>query len=248
MKFSYALTIFLVLSVSVLYFFVPGIGAARMVDNKIFETMELKAVVEEKEIKLFAHTSNNALAMLATREGFSIPEENAMVIGSNEAEMMVKNDLIKKSGDKLYGFFGIDTQVGGIYKKTDTMIDHMHFLSKNQFKELDGVSNVFIGFNEGMPKLFFTYKNNDDFLKRFEFSSGNLENYRVISMNGKTLYPIVLGYDEAEMMISEKLFTDAGDKIEGFFGKDVFIAGILKKTDSGVDMMHFIPLGKGDLK
>jgi hypothetical protein len=51
-----------------------------------------------------------------------------------------------------------------------------------------------------------------------------------------------LGGKEAEMMIKEKMFSNVGDKIEDFFGKPVFIAGILEPTNTTLDMLHYMLL------
>jgi hypothetical protein len=52
---------------------------------------------------------------------------------------------------------------------------------------------------------------------------------------------MLIGSDEAKMMRAEKLFSQPGDTLSGFFGKDVKIVGILAKTNSALDMMHFVP-------
>lgn len=51
---------------------------------------------------------------------------------------------------------------------------------------------------------------------------------------------LVVGYDEAKMMTDEKLFSKPGDSINGLFGIDVTIGGVLAKTGDKVDMMHFV--------
>lgn len=62
--------------------------------------------------------------------------------------------------------------------------------------------------------------------------------YRIAS---KSYIPLYIGYNEANMMQKEKLFTKVGDTINNLFGNDVMIAGITKKTYTSLDMMHFVP-------
>jgi hypothetical protein len=42
-------------------------------------------------------------------------------------------------------------------------------------------------------------------------------------------------------MRAEKLFTDVGDVIEGFFGNDVTVAAVARRTGTALDMVHFVP-------
>ena len=44
-------------------------------------------------------------------------------------------------------------------------------------------------------------------------------------------------------MIKENLFKKEGDTINGFFGNDVIISGILSKTNSQLDNYHFVKEG-----
>ena len=55
-------------------------------------------------------------------------------------------------------------------------------------------------------------------------------------------YPVILGSQEADTMREEKLFSDTGDTIKGFFGKNVVIVGILDETSTGLDWIHITPL------
>lgn len=50
-------------------------------------------------------------------------------IGSTEAEMMVKENLFQKEGDRIDNFFGINAIVAGILPETNSILDSMHYLS-----------------------------------------------------------------------------------------------------------------------
>jgi hypothetical protein len=52
---------------------------------------------------------------------------------------------------------------------------------------------------------------------------------------------VYIAYTEAQMMIEEKLFSNKFDKLEWFFGNNVIIAGLPKKTETNLDMFHFVP-------
>ena len=49
------------------------------------------------------------------------------------------------------------------------------------------------------------------------------------------------------MMREEKLFDEVGDPIRGFFGENVVVVGVLERTNSSFDMMHFVPLKEDQL-
>ena len=57
---------------------------------------------------------------------------------------------------------------------------------------------------------------------------------------------IIVGSAEAAMMREEGLFSAVGDRIDGFFGQDVIIVGVLEETGTALDMMHVLPFGKDD--
>ncbi|MCX6730565.1 MAG: copper-translocating P-type ATPase, partial [Candidatus Roizmanbacteria bacterium] len=56
----------------------------------------------------------------------------------------------------------------------------------------------------------------------------------------KRYIPLYVGIHEGRMMMKEKLFTKQGDTIKDFFGNDIFIAGILPKTNTEFDNMHVV--------
>ena len=52
-------------------------------------------------------------------------------IGSAEAEMMIKENLIKGSGDLIEDFFGMNVIIIKILPKTDTVLDNFHYIHSN---------------------------------------------------------------------------------------------------------------------
>jgi hypothetical protein len=151
-------------------------------------------------------------------------------------------------GDEL-SFFGIKTKVQGVLQMTDTPIDDFHFLSEKQYLELKGKEGkLFIKISsEDIPKLFYKYDGNDTSL-RFNLSEGSMNDYHFIEIDGKTYVPIIFGAKEAEMMKEEKIFSKTGDRIEGFFGTNAVVIGIIEPTDTALDMIHLMPLDSGQLE
>ncbi|MEM4397141.1 MAG: hypothetical protein QW757_00785 [Candidatus Woesearchaeota archaeon] len=98
-----------------------------------------------------------------------------------------------------------------------------------------------VDFTEKGEMKIFSYANENE-IKKLKISEG-----KIFFDDNNDNNNIVLGYDEAQMMISEKLFEKAGDKIENFFGINVHVVGIVEKTNSIVDMIHFLPLKESEL-
>jgi hypothetical protein len=64
-----------------------------------------------------------------------------------------------------------------------------------------------------------------------------------VQVGGKTRVPVFIGSDEARMMINLGLFKSPGDSIDGLFGNDVAIAGVLPRTGTVLDEFHYVPAG-----
>ncbi|MEK7074067.1 MAG: heavy metal translocating P-type ATPase, partial [Patescibacteria group bacterium] len=69
------------------------------------------------------------------------------------------------------------------------------------------------------------------------------DGFAPVYIDGKKYTPVYIGYDEAKVMIGEKLFTKAGDTITGFFGNDVIVSGVLPDTNTAYDTYHFVKPG-----
>ena len=168
-----------------------------------------------------------------------------MVIGYAEAGMMENESLFKKPGDLLTNFFGIDRiYIGGVLKKTGSPVDDMHFLGTNSFNKLDGEQGrVYSKLTpDSVPKMFYVLPIGETPPKKFVLAEGSMSGYEIHDLGGVQYYPLIVGANEAKMMREEHLFSQPGDVIRGFFGRDVVVVGVLKETNSGLDMIHFIPL------
>jgi hypothetical protein len=69
---------------------------------------------------------------------------------------------------------------------------------------------------------------------------GSADGYRTQDIDGVTYQPVLIGSAEAAMMREEKLFSQPGDTISGFFGQDVIVVGVLEETGTSLDMMHVV--------
>jgi hypothetical protein len=103
----------------------------------------------------------------------------------------------------------------------------------SQYAVYDGIELKFAPTLEGEPKLF-AYA-----------SPGAL--YGIPAADGSNMptdLSMVLGSSEASMMRKEKLISGTGSNLDGFFGINTSIAGVLSKTGGPLDMMHFLSRGQ----
>ena len=100
---------------------------------------------------------------------------------------------------------------------------------------------------DGAPKLFYTLPIGEEMPVPVTFSAGSFDGYASATIRGKEYAPVIVGSDEAAMMIEEKLFERPGETIEGFFGQDIIIVGVLEKTGTPLDMLHVTPFTASQL-
>ncbi|MFH0817804.1 MAG: hypothetical protein V1909_04175 [Candidatus Micrarchaeota archaeon] len=245
-----ALFTLLVMLVGTIGYFAYGKDAMASVDaSAVFSGARYKvAYSEDGAMKVFALANESALLKLKVSEGNTVPKKKSMVLGFREAQVMKDEDLFYRVGDRIDDFFGTQIIVGGIFEKTGTIVDDFHFLGPEKFSEIKGEENrVFVKMKGSTPKLFYWLPIGVEPPKKFELAQGSLDSYAVKELGGRTYYPLVIGSEEAKMMKEEKLFSSPGDLIHGFFGKDVFVAGVLKETKTAMDMMHFMPLREDEV-
>jgi hypothetical protein len=96
-------------------------------------------------------------------------------------------------------------------------------------KTSDGVTKKFVVVDKNLPQNL-TGKIPSD-----GFSS--------VYIGGKKYSPIYIGYDEAEVMKNENIFSEEGDIIPNFFGNNVIVSGILPKTNTNLDNYHIVYTG-----
>ncbi|MBI2662830.1 hypothetical protein HYX11_05210 [Candidatus Woesearchaeota archaeon] len=223
-------------------------GGTSVVDvrSTVVEVVDIKvAYTSGKGIKLFALAKNNELVKLKAEQGNPIPEIGSMVIGNAEAETMKKEAFFSEAGDRIKDFFGVDVKIEGILQKTDSPLDELHFLTKEEFLQINGENNrVYVKYVGENLKLFYYYPTYGSVPIRFDLAEGALEDYTTHSLVGELYYPLILGSREAKSMRENKLFSKPGDIITDFFGKKMIIVGVLKETNTPMDMMYFVPIIK----
>lgn len=244
-KTAIAFAAVLMLAVSAGYFYLGAPGTAGMGagSTAIYDGMRYKIAYSGSDLEIYALAKSNQLSKFAAEEGNSIPEENSMVLGFLEGNAMKDEKEISGPGSRLRNLFGINTTVEGILKKTGQPVDMLHFLSATQFAKISGTEGiVFSRLNaKKEPKMFFVYDRKNRPPSILKFAEGSMDNFATTTdEDGKRVCPVIIGADEARMMRSENLFKIAGDRINGFFGNDVEIAGVLEKTNSSLDMFHFV--------
>jgi Cu+-exporting ATPase len=69
------------------------------------------------------------------------------------------------------------------------------------------------------------------------------DGFNPVYIAGKKYLPVYIGYDEAQVMIKENLFSKEGDRLTNFFGNDVIVSGVLAKSNSAFDNYHFVKEG-----
>lgn len=96
-------------------------------------------------------------------------------------------------------------------------------------------------------------KSTDGIVKKFLIVDKNLpqnltgkipaDGFNSVYIGGQKYTPIYIGFNEAEVMKGENIFTKEGDTIRDFFGNNVIISGILPKTDTVLDNYYIVYQG-----
>ncbi len=193
-----------------------------------------------KEPKLFV-IQKEKLNILPHLEEVANVTGAHMDLGFAEAAMMKQEKLIWGTGSKLKNFFGLPSVViSSVYLPTNTILDFGHFISPGNEKSLTKkIKLKLLAGPEGLPRIFFVIENGNIPPQYKNVVSLTRTNTRLIKKTPRI--PLFLGYAEAMMMQKEKLFAKEGDTIDNFFGKDVYIAKILPKTNTVLDHLHFVP-------
>ena len=244
MAIVFAAALMLIVSAAYAYLGAPGAAGMGAGSTAIYDGMRYKvAYADDGVMKLFALAKNNQISKFMAAEGNPIPEENSLSIGAGEARMMLDEKLITGAGSRLKGFFGINTTVEGVLKRTGQPADMLHFLSPTQFAKIEGREGVVFSrlTAKKEPKMFFVYDLKDKPPFALPFAEGKLRDFASYTDDdGGKVCPLIVGADEAKMMREEKLFSNTGGRLDGFFGNNVEIVGVLGKTNSSIDMFHFV--------
>jgi Cu+-exporting ATPase len=177
---------------------------------------------------------------LKVSEGTLVLGNYEMIIGSDEAMMMKKENLIKGAGDSLTDFFGLTKiKIVGILEPTGTAIDNYHFVNITTLSKMTNVATVKYVAEKEVIKSFYAINASST----PEKLKNNIQSFNEVILGDKKYLPIYIGSSEAKMMIKNKLFSKVGDTIDNLFGNNVIIAGILPETKTILDQMHFVGEG-----
>ncbi len=203
--------------------------------NLLVESV-IKINFAENSPKIFAQISGSVVG-LPMEKGSDQLGKDEMIIGYEEAQMMLKEKLFEKPGDSLANFFGVtNMKIVGILKPTGTFLDNVHIIKSET--SVASVADGFAKMNGKDLKIFYIITP-ENIPKSFSGSISK-EGLLPIYLEAQKLLPLFVGKVEAEMMQNEKLFAKAGDALLGFFGNDVIVAGIMPKVDSVLDSLHFV--------
>ena len=203
---------------------------------------ENKSKIEfaEGNPKLFLSASSLSNPDVKIREGKLELGSFEMIIGSEEAKMMMDEKIFSKVGDSITDFFGLPSvKIVGILKPTGTIIDNYHIFDNQTYSRLPSTAEIkTVATAEGASKLF--YKMNASNIPEKYNSIITSDDLGSVRIGGKIYRPVFIGSVEAKMMMDEKLFSNEGDTIDDFFGNRVIIARILPETKTSLDNLHYV--------
>ncbi|TSC52410.1 MAG: Cu2+-exporting ATPase [Parcubacteria group bacterium LiPW_41] len=207
--------------------------------NSFITNGQTKINFSDANPKLFLG-ANSMPGMLKAKEGTLLLNNNEIIIGYKEAEMMKKENLIKGSGDTLINFFGLSSvKVVGILEPTGTIVDSYHFVNNATLSGLTSVAEVRFVTEKEIIKSFY-FDNGVNIPEKFKT---NIQGFDPVILGTKQYLPVYIGSGEAKMMIDKKLISKVGDVINNFFGNNVIVVGILPETKTILDDMHFVGQG-----
>ena len=163
-----------------------------------------------------------------------------MIVWYLEAQMMIREWLIKWVWSELTWFFWVPkVKIAWILEPTWTFIDDTHILNSDNFNKLSLPEDLLITQTPFWEMKYFYLFDGNNIPERFK----TLINPKKLNfdLNNKRYLAAYIWYNEAQMMIEEKLFSKTFDKIEWLFWNDIIVAWLPKKTYTLYDMFHFVP-------
>ncbi len=204
----------------------------------LFADGKTKINFAEGNPKLFLEVTPIDAKLLKIKEGTSVLGKDEMIVGYEEAMMMKKEKLIQKPGDVLKNFFGVPAmRIVGILEPTGTIADKYHFVNQETFQNLTNEGTLkTVTEDDGGVELFYVISSEipDKFKENISLNS-----LIVLTLGKKQYVPMYFGSEQARMMIKNDEFKKQGDVLEEQ-GTDVIVAGILPKTNTTLDDMHFV--------
>lgn len=240
--------IFLVVGTAA-FLFAGGVEKEQRLSGAIYDDIRIKTAYTDAGLPLlFVLADERLLAAYPAASGTNIPADGTLVLGALDARMMVDAGMITGVGDSVENFFGLNATVAGFLVQQNAPVDDMHFVAARDFDAVQGEEGrVFFEKLDGMPKVFYTLRVGEQTALVIPFAEGDATRYVYSDIDGKRYAPLVIGAAEAAMMREEGLFTAIGDRIDGFFGHDVVVVGVIEQTGTALDMMHVLPFDATEL-
>ncbi|MEI8230196.1 MAG: heavy metal translocating P-type ATPase [Candidatus Peregrinibacteria bacterium] len=186
--------------------------------------------------------TNSIAPYFDTAEGTTKLKTNETLLGYGEGRDMRKEKEFVKFGDTLEDFVGLkNVQVVGALRVTSTVLDMAHITNRQTIASIDGAELKTVA-EEKTLKLFLVINSPEAVPPAFKdiLTTAAMQARQI---DGQTTLPVYVGFDEAKMMLAAGVFKNVGDIIPDLFGNRVIIAGILPKTGTMLDMLHYVPEG-----
>lgn len=215
--------------------------AIKTVINRTLVDNPSKIAFAENFPKLFLGVDKLPELIKLSEGSLDLSGEGNVILGAKEAAMMEEEGLIKGVGSEISDFFGLPKiKIVGILAPTGTILDEYHFFSKASFTGLNKAKDDILITETPLEdlKIFYLYDSNNIPQVLGSIINSNKTVYIIDNISYLSTY---VGYDEAKMMMKEKLFQKKFDTLKGFFGNNIIISGLPKKTLTSLDMMHFVP-------
>lgn len=221
--------------------YVQQTPAVRTVINRILVDNPSKIAFAGNFPKLFVGVDKLPESIKLEEGSADLSSLGSVILGAKEAAMMKEEGLIRGINSEIPDFFGLSKlKVVGILAPTGTILDEYHIFSKANLAGLTKAGDDLLVTETPLEdlKMFYLYDSNNVPEALKSLINPAKTSY---SIDGVTYLSTAIGYDEAKMMIEEKLFQKKFDTIKGLFGNDIIITGLPKKTLTSLDMMHFVP-------
>ena len=223
-------------------------GQSTMGGASIETATVMNGFIAASQVRIFFENGNPDVflgtdtlpSFIKAKEGIVSLGDGEVLIGYADGMDMKKGNEIAGAGDSMKDVNGIPSlKVAGILAPTGTLIDGWHIVNRSTLDQMTSAVDLRFIAEKELIKGFYPV-DETNVPERFQAS---IHGFDPVVSKGKTYLPIYVGSTEAKMMIDKKLITKEGDVIEGFFGNDVIVAGIIPETGTLLDTFHYVGPG-----
>ncbi|EKE25933.1 MAG: hypothetical protein ACD_4C00492G0001, partial [uncultured bacterium (gcode 4)] len=185
-------------------------------------------------------TSDNLPNELKLKEWSLNFIDNWVILGYNEASMMIKEKLIKWVWSEINNFFWIDkVKIVWILEPTNTFLDDIHIMNNATYEKLKLNEDLLITETPLWEIKYFYLYDSSNIPSQFNSIINPKKTSYLI--DNKEYLPVYIWYTEASMMIEENLISKKFDKLDDFFWNNIIVVWLPKKNYTLLDMFHFVP-------